>query len=275
VGSVFSPYYAAARRRGPTEPEQHCAINVALYGPRRDLWAMTERSAAALERDAEHFAVGRSAVHWDGNALTVDIDEMTVPLPRRLRGRVRLVPTALTDEAFALDAAGRHLWRPLAPLARVEVAMTAPQLSWRGTGYLDSNAGSEPLEAGFRQWAWSRAPMGDGAVVLYDADRRDGSDLELALRFDAQGRVSTFDPPPRTRLPTTLWRVGRQTRSEAAEGARVGRTLEDTPFYARSVVHSRLLGENVEMVHEALCLDRFSSRWVQTLLPFRMPRRRR
>ncbi len=32
IGSVFSPYYAQARRGGPTNPEEHSALNVALYG---------------------------------------------------------------------------------------------------------------------------------------------------------------------------------------------------------------------------------------------------
>ncbi|MEP6836808.1 MAG: carotenoid 1,2-hydratase, partial [Bradyrhizobium sp.] len=31
IGSVFSPYYAFARRKGPADPLNHCAINVAIY----------------------------------------------------------------------------------------------------------------------------------------------------------------------------------------------------------------------------------------------------
>ena len=31
VGSVFSPYYAWARRRGQADAENHCALNLALY----------------------------------------------------------------------------------------------------------------------------------------------------------------------------------------------------------------------------------------------------
>jgi carotenoid 1,2-hydratase len=50
------------------------------------------------------------------------------------------------------------------------------------------------------------------------------------------------------------------------------RTAEDAPFYARSLLDSKLLGEPVSAVHESLSLDRFNARWVQLLLPFRMPR---
>jgi carotenoid 1,2-hydratase len=37
-------------------------------------------------------------------------------------------------------------------------------------------------------------------------------------------------------------------------------------------VASQLLGQPVVAMHESLSLDRFRSRWVQMLLPFRMPR---
>jgi len=76
----------------------------------------------------------------------------------------------------------------------------------------------------------------------------------------------------RARLPATGWRIERETRSDDVRQAGVVRTLEDTPFYARSLVTSRLLGQRVVSMHESLSLDRFASRWVQTLLPFRMPR---
>jgi carotenoid 1,2-hydratase len=37
-------------------------------------------------------------------------------------------------------------------------------------------------------------------------------------------------------------------------------------------VAARWSGHDVTAMHESLSLDRFDSRWVQTLLPFRMPR---
>ncbi|HTW26804.1 MAG TPA: carotenoid 1,2-hydratase, partial [Acetobacteraceae bacterium] len=42
IGSVFSPYYAWARRRGAADPHAYCAVNVLLHGPARR-WTMTER----------------------------------------------------------------------------------------------------------------------------------------------------------------------------------------------------------------------------------------
>jgi carotenoid 1,2-hydratase len=69
-----------------------------------------------------------------------------------------------------------------------------------------------------------------------------------------------------------LWRVARVARAEAGYPAAVLRTLEDAPFYARSLISTRLLGHSVTAMHESLSLDRFRADWVRLLLPFRMPR---
>lgn len=233
---------------------------------------MTERGRSALARDATTYQVGPSSLAWDGSALTVTIDEISVPLPRRVRGVVRVHPAALPGRTFVLDPGQRHVWTPLAPQARVEVAMREPALAWSGPGYLDANAGAEPLEQGFRFWTWSRATLASGTGVLYDAERRDGSALSLALLFRPDGRVEEREPPPPARLPATLWRVPRPMRADDKVAPRLVRTLEDAPFYARSEVASRLWREEARGVHEALSLDRFRQAWVKLLLPFRMPR---
>jgi len=274
VGSVFSPYYALARARGGgvAEPENHVAVNIALYGPRRR-WAMTERGAWSLQRSVDRFVVGPSELAWDGTALTVVFAERSAPLPFRLRGTIRLLPAAFGAEAFPLDARGLHRWAPLAPAARVEVALTEPALSWSGHGYLDSNMGDEPLERGFARWTWTRAHAGGEAVILYDATRRDGSRLALALRPRGDGTLERLPLPEVFGLPRTpIWRIRRSAHGQG-EGPRVIDTLEDTPFYARSTIRTRLFGRVATAVHESLDLDRFARLWVKALLPFRMPRR--
>ena len=50
-------------------------------------------------------------------------------------------------------------------------------------------------------------------------------------------------------------------------------SLEDGPFYSRSVIEARWMGQPVTAVHEYLSMKRFERRWVRTLLPFRMPKR--
>jgi carotenoid 1,2-hydratase len=275
LGSVFSPYYAWARRRGRADPLDHCGLNVALYGRGAKRWCLTERGRSALERDPAYLSLGPSALCWDGDALTIDVEEVTVPVPSRLAGRIRLYPEALVNYQAPLDAAVRHRWSPIAPCARVEVEMTRPSLRWKGPAYFDSNAGDEPLEAAFRGWDWSRAPHRGGTSVLYHVDPREGTGANLAVHFDTGGGVTELEPPTPVPLPhTPIWRVGRGTRADADHPAKIVETLEDTPFYARSVVSSRLHGEKVTAVHESLSLDRFRRRWVQMLLPFRMPRAR-
>ena len=49
-------------------------------------------------------------------------------------------------------------------------------------------------------------------------------------------------------------------------------TLEDTPFYARSVIEAEILGHRVTAMHESLDMRRFCAPVVQAMLPFRMPR---
>jgi len=233
---------------------------------------MTEWPREAVDRSADAFVVGSSRLEWTGAGLTVVLDERTFPVPSRLRGRVRVHPSATTRRRVELDPKGHHTWWPIAPRASVEVELDAPRLRWRGVGYFDSNWGRSPLEDAFSEWSWSRAPLADGAAVLYDVARRDADPLRVAIRFDAHGRDTDFEMPAPRPLPGTLWRVPRTTRSEGRP--RVLRTLEDTPFYNRSVLDTEVLGRRVEAVHESLSLDRFARDWVKFLLTFRMPRAR-
>ena len=269
VGSVFSPYYAWSGRRDPAD---HCAINVALYARGASRWAMTERGHGALKREAGALRIGPSSLAWDGDALRFELDEWTAPLPRRVRGVVRVHPLALVAQGFDLDAEGRHRWHPIAPRARVEVVLDHPGLRWSGEGYFDSNRGTEPLEAGFSRWDWSRAHLREDTAILYDGARRDGSEFALALRIARDGTVARVEAPPPATLPRTLWRLDRRTRADEGFAPVVRRTFEDSPFYARATIGTRLFGEGAVAVHETLSLDRFARRWVKTMLPFRMPR---
>lgn len=255
------------------------AINVALYGERGHRWSMTERGRGALDRSATEFRVGPSRMVWERDGLTLHLDELAVPHLSRIRGTIRVDTDALNPRSFQLDGTGRHHWRPIAPLCRVSVDLDSPSLSWQGNGYLDSNWGAEPLEDGFERWDWARATQvepgttGRRATILYDMHRRDGSKQALALRFDRDGSLEELTPPPRVALPGTFWRVARRTQADTTDGVTVRQTLEDAPFYARSVLDSRLYGERVEAVHETLDLDRFRLPIVKLMLPFRMPRR--
>jgi carotenoid 1,2-hydratase len=94
----------------------------------------------------------------------------------------------------------------------------------------------------------------------------------LALRFSPKGDAVDFAAPMRQPLPRTLWRIPRTMRSDPGVAPRVRDTLEDTPFYTRSVIESGLLDERVVSMHETLDARRLASAAVQLMLPWRMPR---
>lgn len=269
IGSVFSPYYAWS---GWADPFDHCAVNVALYEAGDDRWAMTERGRGALRRSDSTLEIGPTSFAWGANGLTVAFREITAPIPRRISGTIRLMPEGLVGQVFRLDSAGRHFWRPIAPRAEVEVTLTGPPARWRGTGYFDSNLGREPLHRGFTAWDWCRVHRRHDTLVFYDVARRGGEEAGLAMRIGRSGDIAAIDSPPRRRLPATLWRMPRSVRWPAESAPNVSRTLEDTPFYARTALDGTFGGEHGAMVHESLSLNRLASPVVRAMLPFRMPR---
>lgn len=273
VGSVFSPFYAAARDRagGRSSPFDHCSMNVALYGDKKSHWAFTERGRRSLERSPDRLAIGPSAMRWESGALVIDLDEVTAIGGERVSGTVRLTLEDSPAEPVTLDAKGRHTWWPIAPIARAEVALTHPNERFSGDAYFDANRGDEPLEDAFFGWSWSRVASGGRARVVYDAHRRDGSRILVAREFEGG---EAFDVPAGSRvdLGRTRWLMPRTTHAAQRGRVELVRTLEDTPFYARSLVRSTIAGRPAIGTHEALSLDRFRSRAVQFMLPYRMKR---
>ena len=273
VGSVFSPYYHWSGRR---EPEDHCAVNVALYGSGQARWAMTERGRGSLSRTREMFRLGPSFALWDNRTMVISIDEISAPLPRRIRGTVRLTPRATPAVAFSLDSADRHRWRPVAPLCDIAVSFDSPRLNWEGAGYIDANDGDDPLEKAFQSWTWCRARYGEVAIVLYETLGSDDSSASLAIRTDSLGQISSVASiPPASLPPTSIWRLQRKTCADSGSRPSVVESLEDTPFYSRSLIETSLHGQRVLAMHESLSLTRLRMAPVRAMLPFRMPRSRK
>jgi len=284
VGSVFSPYYHFAGRR---DPENHVAINVALYSlgsadiKPRNRWAMTERGKGGLLRSRTQFRVGPSGLTWKDGALEIDFNEVSLPwppsqfIPKKISGRIRLVPGAINRQAFVLDPAARHHWQPIAPLAAISVDTDVAEYgSWKGEGYLDTNHGSEPLEDGFERWDWARGVDGAGnAIIFYDALCRDGSGRRIGMRFASDGSSQEFDLPESIKLPRGFWGVKRAIACQQGHVPKVLAGFEDSPFYTRSKVESFLNGERIEMVHETFSGTRLSRNLVRLMLSARMPRR--
>ncbi len=272
VGSVFSPYYAWARRSGKADPDNFCALNVALYNGKNKRWCMTERGRRHSSRDASRFVIGPSELSWNGSSLNIRVKEVGSPIPHKIVGNIRIEPLHLFNFSTPIDPQHKHRWGPLAPAARIEVNLEEPAQQWKGTAYLDSNEGDEPIENAFQDWDWSRSLMRNGSTaVLYDMRYKNQERAMLALLFDSQGNVEHFEAPARQVLPLTGWRVSRGIRSSTP--VEISEQLEDTPFYQRAILKSELLGETVSSFHESLSIPRLVSPLVRAMLPWRMPRR--
>ena len=266
VGSVFSPYYRRAVAQGRGVPEDHCALNVALYSPGANRWTMTERGAGHVERGRDHFRIGPSALHWQGGVLKIEIDEIASPLPRRVRGTVTVRPQGLCRYVAALDAAGRHRWGPIAPCADIEVAFDSPGLRWSGHAYVDSNEGDEPVDRRLRRVGLAARPHDATAGRSSSttcARCAGGAERLIATRFGADGSAEPFDPPPRQALPPTGWaRSPSCTQRDRERGrAHAGRHAVLCALDAAQPA----LRREVQAMHETLDVRRLDRGWVQLL----------
>ena len=237
---------------------------------------MTERGQNAIERSAHKFKIGPSQLRWENNHLFIEINERVPLLGNKVQGSIKVFPERLFNQVVSLDDQGKHRWGPIAPSARVEVCFTKPSLQWHGNAYFDSNEGDEAISKPFSEWDWSRAHLKDGSTaVIYDIRQKNGIERVIASQFNLDGSVQSFTAPERTPLRKTGWGIHRNMRSEAdgnSSSVRLLNTFEDTPFYARSMLQSRLLGEDVISMHETLNIKRLESQIVQFMLPWRMPR---
>jgi len=235
---------------------------------------MTDRGEAALRCTPDTLEIGPSRMHWTGSALVIDIDEATVPHPGRLQGQVVISPEAVTGVEVPLAPDGSHVWRPFAPVSRISVQLNQRGWNWQGHGYFDANFGTAALEDDFTYWTWGRFPTPTGATCLYDATRKDGSALAVAVAFDREGGARLIEAPPKARLARTLWALRRETRADTGYQPRQIKPMLDAPFYSRSVVRSQIGGVETDGVHEALDLTRFARPWLKPMLALKVPRRR-
>jgi carotenoid 1,2-hydratase len=248
-------------------------MNVALYGRKASAWALQESVVTDADRTGCGVAIGRSSMIWEGDRLTVDIDERS-PLGRSLRGKVVLHPDARTGLEIPIDDRGQHRWWPVAPLARIEVDLPLPGARFSGHGYHDANAGDVPIESAFETWNWSRARLGAGAVMTYDVACTSGAERSLALKVSRSGRVEPLEHTRMSPLGTTAWRLERRARADQGHGATVVRALEDGPFYARALLKTRLDGSDGIAMHETLAAHRLRSALVRFFTSFRMNKAR-
>ena len=271
LGNPFSPRYAAARQRGPAPSAlAFSSMNVALYARGASAWTLAERPVVESARSATDLSIGASSMRWTGDRLVVAIDERTTPLGRPLRGTIVLHPEAHTNLEFSIDENDAHRWWPIAPISRVDVDFQSPRLRFSGHGYHDANAGETPLESAFEEWSWSRARRGDTAVLTYDVACASGAQRSLTLEVAPDGSVEELGGLEPSPLAPTIWRLPRATRADSGHHGRIIRSLEDGPFYARTLVGTQIGGHPVVAMHETLAAHRLRSPLVRLLARCRM-----
>lgn len=287
VGSVFSPHYFRARARararlgarGSADPRAHCGLNVALYRREGRSWVFTEARGDSVRAGARSFAIGDNRIAWEEGRLVARIDDRTVPWRRRVRGVVTLIPAAPPQanhwSAVALDGAAAHRWLAIAPRARVVADFDRPAWRFAGSGYHDANWGDVPLEDGFVRWNWCRADAAGTTRVVYDLEERGEVVRQRAWAFEpGQTRREIVALAAQARpLPASDWKISRDVRGDRDSEPTLVRTLEDGPFYARSLLSTTLEGHTGLAVHESLDLERFARPSTQLLLPFKVWRR--
>lgn len=235
---------------------------------------MTDRGRSALRQGPTRLEIGPSSVTWNGTSLLIDIDEISAPpVISRVKGRIRVTPSAITDRELLLTPDGAHIWRPFAPVSEISVDLDAAGWRWDGHGYFDANFGTRALEEDFSYWTWSRYPARGGSTCFYDATRLDGTELSAGIHFACDGTAHEIPLPPRRPMRRSLWAVKRETRGDKSCFPQQVMNMLDAPFYSRSMVQTELDGVACTGVHEALDLVRFRSPLLRPMLAVRVPRR--
>ena len=265
LGSLFSPRYSVAARRGGL-PLEHCAVNFALYhrGVRR-CWVLSEYPRAQLEEGGRRLVIGRSQlVREQDGRVRMEVDERSAPWGRPVRASLQLTPlTPRGDEVRLVDGLP-HYWQALAPRAHALLQVQGPAaLQLEGLGYHDTNHGEEPLGQRLSRWAWTRTHLAERTLVDYRLP--DGT---LAVRLEARaGRVlCERHVAPGAETGLTGWGLRVPLRLEADGRALAApRLLESSPFYAR--VEARDAG--ADALGEVADFRRFHSPFIRWMAHFR------
>ncbi|RJS24145.1 carotenoid 1,2-hydratase [Corallococcus sp. H22C18031201] len=264
LGSLFSPRYSAAARRGG-RPAEHSAVNFALYHEgTREAWVLSEYPEARVEAPGR-LAIGRSSLTYaDDGAVRMEVVDWTAPWGRPVRARLLLEPLTPAGEEVTLAPELPHYWRALAPRARARLEVETLGVAVEGLGYHDTNHGEELLGERLSGWHWTRTHRADSTVVDYHLPGR-----FPALRLTASATaVSCARGPTSERRSTYVssWGLRIPERLDAGP-APLGepRLLESSPFYARLELRER----GLDSLGEVADFRRFHSPFIRWMAHFR------
>ena len=266
VGSLFSPRYSVAARRGG-RPGEHCAVNFALYHQgRRERWVLSEYSRVE-QVDARSLRIGRSTLRYeDGGTVRMEVDERTAPWGRPVRASLVLEPLTPSVDELQLVPGLPHYWQALAPRTRAWLKVESEGLEAEGMGYHDTNHGEELLGQRLAGWHWTRTHRSEMTVVDYHLPDGVAPVRVTAHPDGVTCERGTVIPPEARPMSLTGWGLRVPSRLHAGNVV-LGepKLLESSPFYAR--VEARVHG--FDALGEVADFRRFHSPLIRWMAHFR------
>lgn len=264
LGSLFSPRYSVAARRGGG-PMKHCAVNFALYheGVRR-LWVLSEYPRAEVE-PGKQLRIGRSTLSYgDDGAVRMEVEDWTAPWGRPVSARLTLEPLTPSGDVVRLMPGLPHYWQAVAPRARARLEVPSLGVKEEGLGYHDTNHGDELLGERLAGWHWTRTHHREATVVDYHLP--EGVEpLRMVAREEGVWCGCGAESPLRSTV-ITGW--GLRVPSRLQTGNVVvgeGRLLESSPFYARMEARQ----DSLDCMGEVADFRRFHSPFIRWMAHFR------
>ncbi len=251
IGSLFSPRYSSAVKKGAS-PRQHAAVNFALYEKGvRKLWVLSEYQS--VEAHAQTLSIGQSTLHArDDGSLVAQVNDTTAIWGKPVEATLELIPEGPGHAPIRLVDGLEHWWQPIAPRARATLKVPKLGLELEGRGYHDGNFGDVPLGSDLRGWDWVRSHSNDRTSITYRP-----WNAAASWQVDVDGQAATSHqvangPPVSSR---TAWGLPVPKLQDS-------KLLESSPFYAR-------LESGRDTLGEAADFQRFHSPWIRWMAGLR------
>ncbi|CAN5657717.1 hypothetical protein BH09MYX1_BH09MYX1_03320 [soil metagenome] len=277
-GSIFSPYYAARLARGEAaSPLDHAAVSFVHYRRgERPLFCFSEYGPKTRHRVQRPLGaqIARSSFErqHDGS-IRIDVEDTQIALRTPVRASFSFSPREPSMTPRPVQLSGReHEWHGIMPRARVHGVIEGVA-DFEGTGYHDTNFGSEPPARLLSSWSWGRVHERGRTRIFFDLNTTDGR-RSHELVTTGGGRATAILPPRRERAAMTSWMLSLPKLFEAEPGHPLERItpLERAPFYSRFL--ARFPGAESDRVGLAEHIDfaRLDHPFVRRMIALRLAR---
>lgn len=296
VGLPFDPSYGVAALRHLRNPARypqpdaldHCAIGISLHRDGKPLaYALNAFDAASFSHRVEPFAIelAGNRVDRDREGYSLHVATPAVDGKTPIEARIRFRPAAETSP-FECDLGvpgSRHVWIMAAADCAVEgeIRIGTRDVTFRGRGYHDHNAGEEEISRAIRRWEWGRVHHGASTDVYYVSEPHHGPAKSLRLTC-RDGRPESIRTPTEIRGTGPMRNVfGVRSDREITICDESGSLrcqhqtcLDDGPFYRRwlsrfAIGSNAMDAPGIAELLDTRNLNRVIFNW---MIPFRLKR---